>query len=120
VDGDDDLAVLVAAFAAKADRIEPIRGRISLYFAAIASSGVLRGRHAEQHETSRRQLSEAVAGRRGRARPDAACELVAELALLVLERSVQRWAGGPGGRSLPAALARELKLLRTVSSGSPG
>lgn len=106
-----ELEAIRDSFVMLAPRVARLRKRIELYQKAVASSMVLRGREQANREDHAATIAAAVAGRRGLARPDAACELLAAIAVLVLQRAIDRWLAGPRSGDLPAAITEEFSLL---------
>jgi hypothetical protein len=90
------------------------RGRIGLYRKAVESSPTLRGRERRNHEENTATLAAAIAERRSLLRPDAECDLLAAVGMLVMERALASWLNGPARLALGGALEAEFGRLRDL------
>jgi AcrR family transcriptional regulator len=72
-----------------------IRKALALYERATASSTTLRGVLFDRQQNDIATVAKAIAGRRGLARPDEACTVLATTTLLLHRRAVKRWLAGP-------------------------
>jgi AcrR family transcriptional regulator len=100
-----------------------VRGRtvMRLRERSIASSPTLRGLKTDHHEQNVNQLAEAIAARRGLAKPDEASALLAGIGVLTHHRALEQWLAGPADADLEAMIADEFKLLvRTFAATETG
>lgn len=109
-----DLEAARSSFVTLAPTISRLRDRIKLYRKAVASSLTLRGREHNGHEANISIISRAIADRRSMLTPDADCELLATIWLLVLDRAMTRWLNGPARSSLADAIVAEFDRLAKV------
>jgi AcrR family transcriptional regulator len=103
------------SFVVLAPGVARLRKRIKLYQQAVASSAVLRGREQVNHAEHAATISQAIADRRGLAHPDASCELLAAVSVLVLQRALERWLSAPRRTDLGDTIASEFALLGEVT-----
>ena len=109
-----ELAAMRDSFALLAPGVARLRKRIELYQKAVASSLVLRGREQANRDDHAATVAAAIAARRGLALPDAGCDLLGAVAVLVLQRAIDRWLAGPARGDLAAAITDEFTLLADV------
>jgi len=102
------------SFVVLAPGVARLRRRIELYQKAVASSAALRGREQANHDEHIATIARAIAGRRGLALPDGACDLLAAVSVVVLQRAVDTWLAGPVRADLGDAIANEFTHLRAV------
>ncbi len=103
-----------ASFILLAPGVARLRKRITLYQKAVASSTVLRGREQANQAEHIATISAAIADRRGLPHPEAACDLLATIAMAVLQRAIDNWLGGPARAQLGDAISAEFALLVEV------
>lgn len=72
-----------------------IRKALVLYERAIASSTTLRGVLSDRQQNDIATVATAIATRRGLAKPDEACSVLATATLIMHRRAVMRWLAGP-------------------------
>lgn len=106
-----DVQAVRASFAVLAPRIGRLRNQIRLYHSAVASSAALQGRERSNHEAGAAVVARAIGERRGLVRPDEDCELLAAVAMLVLQRATDAWVREQGPNSLAKALEAEWERL---------
>jgi AcrR family transcriptional regulator len=109
-----DLDAMQSSFVTLAPSVARLRDRIKLYRKAVASSPTLRGREYSGHEANISIIARAIADRRSMLTPDADCELLATIGLLVLDRAMTRWLNGPARSSLADAIVAEFDRLAKV------
>lgn len=109
-----ELVAMRDSFALLAPGVARLRKRIELYQKAVASSLVLRGREQANREDHAATVAAAIAVRRGLAHPDAGCDLLGTVAVVVLQRAIDRWLAGPARGDLAAAITDEFTLLAEV------
>ncbi|OBI17579.1 TetR/AcrR family transcriptional regulator [Mycobacterium sp. E2497] len=90
-----DYDAMVESFAVLAPSLKRIRKRIAQYREAIASSVQLVGRERQNHEANGLTVAQVIATRRGLASADEECHILAEVGILLLERSINKWLTGP-------------------------
>ncbi len=116
-----ELAAIRDSFALLAPGAARLRKRIELYQKAVASSIVLRGREQANREDHAATVAAAIAARRGLTHPDAECDLLAAVAVLVLQRAIDRWLAGPARGDLAVAITNEFtRLVDAVGGAAPG
>ncbi len=91
-----------------------IRKALVLYERAVASSPTLRGRVRDRQQEDIATVAEAIATRRGLAKPDESCGLLGALSLLVYRRAVTKWLEGPASAEPSAVVAAEFDLLQDL------
>ena len=110
-----------ASFVLLAPGAARLRKRIELYQKAVTSSIVLRGREQANRDDHAATVAAAIAVRRGLAYPDPGCELLGTVAVVVLQRAIDRWLAGPARGDLAAAITNEFTLLAdAVGGAAPG
>ena len=116
-DEGSDLDLISRTFADLAPHLEQIAERISLYFRAIASSLALRGRDRDDRVAAARTLSNAVARRHGRSRPNLDDDLLGAIVVLLVDRALTQWlASGARKRLAPFYLAERARLTEVTIS----
>jgi len=117
-----EIEAIRTSFVLLAPGVARLRKRIKRFRKAVASSVVLRGREQANHDEHAATIAKAIAARRGQPRPDPGCDLLAVIAVIVLERAVDAWLRGPARADLADAITHEFALLGTVVCGpsSPG
>jgi AcrR family transcriptional regulator len=113
-DSISDLDAIRTTFVTLAPGIERLRGRIGLYRKAVESSPTLRGRERSNHEENAATLAAAIAERRSLLAPDADCDLLAAVGMLVMERALATWLSGPARLSLGGVLEAEFRRLQEL------
>jgi len=113
-----DLDAMRASFVLLAPGAARLRKRIERYRKAVGSSLVLRGREQANHDDHAATVAAAIAARRGLAYPDPACELLGTIAVIVLQRAIDRWLAGPARGDLGAAITDEFSLLADAVCGA--
>jgi len=112
--GLSEVEAVGASFVLLAPGVARLRKRIALYQKAVASSAALRGREQDNHDAHAATVARAIAARRGLAIPDAGCELLGAVAVLVLQRAIDAWLAGPPRADLADTIASEFALLGEV------
>ena len=113
-----ELAAVTDTFVALARDLAPLHRRIRLYHRALASSHVLRGQEQLHLEQNAGRVAAALARRRGLRRPDARCQLLANISIITLQTAVHDWAEGPARAALGDVIRDRFSLLaRIVSEG---
>ncbi len=109
-----EIDAICGAFVVLAPGVALLRKSIELYFEAVASSPLLRGREQANQEEHAGTIARAIANRRGFLVPDDACDILASIAVVVLERALRLWLAGPARGDLGEAIKTEFARLRTV------
>lgn len=112
----DDYAALREAFVGLAPVITRIRTQVALYRQALATSAVLRGHERAAHEENIATVARAIAQRHSSAQPDERCDLLAHVALLLLELAVQEWLRRPARAELGPIISDRFDALRALTA----
>jgi len=101
-----DLEALRAALVTLATGLAKIRRALVLYEQAVASSVTLRGGVHDRQQEDIATIAAALATRRGLAKADEGCVVLATVVLPTYRRAVFRWLAGPASGD-PAAMVDE-------------
>ncbi len=114
-----DLDAMCAVLMDFAPDLVPTRRSLVLYERAVASSATLRGGVHDRQQKDIERLADAVARRRGLARPDESCALLGAIGLLTYRRALTEWLSGPADADFPALVADRFEMLKGML-GAPG
>ena len=106
-----DFAAMREAFLASSPGFADRRKALRLYERAVASSHTLRGREQILQIDDVHTIADAIAARRGDAKPDEECALLAAIGLLTYRRALGRWLAGPESGDFADSIADEFDLL---------
>jgi AcrR family transcriptional regulator len=109
-----DVEAMRAAFMASAPEFADRRKALVLYEKAVASSATLRGREHDRQIEDVETIGQAIASRRGLAKPDERCSLMAAVGLLAYRRALGRWLAGPVSGEFADSVADEFDLLEDL------
>jgi AcrR family transcriptional regulator len=115
-DSKRDLDAMRAAFVESAPGFADRRKALLLYERAIASSPTLRGNEQDRQIQDIQTIAGAIAQRRGLAKPDEECALLAAIGLLTYRRALGRWLAGPAGGDFGELIEDEFDLLERLFS----
>jgi AcrR family transcriptional regulator len=90
------------------------RRALVLYEKAVASSPTLRGGVHDRLQNDIATVAGAVAKRRGLAKPDESCLLLAAVFLLTHRRALTAWLAGPASGDLAAIISGNFELLKEL------
>ena len=108
-----DVEAARATLLSLAPELAKLRRSLLLYEQAVASSPTLRGGVHDHQVEDIAHMAESFAARRGLAKPDEACLLLANVVLVTYRRAVMRWLSGPVAVDPEDVVAEELDLLVT-------
>jgi AcrR family transcriptional regulator len=91
-----------------------VRKALLLYERAVASSATLRGGVHDRQQIDIGKLAAAVAERRGQARPDESCALLAAISLLTYRRALTEWLTLPADADLEALITDRFETLKRL------
>jgi AcrR family transcriptional regulator len=106
-----DVDAICAALTGLAPELARRRPYLLLYERVVASSPTLRGRVHDRTQEEIADLAQAIAARRGRAKADEECGLLAAIGLLTHRRALAAWLNGPAAADLGHGISQEFKLL---------
>ena len=109
-----DLDAMRAAFVSSAPGFADRRKALHLYERAIASSPTLRGNEQDRQIQDVHTIAGAIAQRRGLAKPDEECALLAAIGLLTYRRALGRWLAGPANGDFGELIEDEFGLLERL------
>jgi len=87
------------------------RRSLLLYERAVASSPTLRGRVRDRQQEDIATMADAIAKRRGRAKADSGCSLLAAVSLLTYRRAITAWLEGSASTEPSKVVANHFDLL---------
>ncbi len=109
----DDVDALAATFISLAPMVTPLKERIGLFYQALLGSPALMGQQEMALLKHNAAVASALARRRGLPVADAASQMVAGLASVVLRQTYAMWL--PSSKQLVDVMTTNFALLREVS-----
>jgi AcrR family transcriptional regulator len=109
-----DVDAMSATFILLAPGIVRTRRSLLLYERAVASSATLRGGVHDRQQLDVTRVADAIAKRRGQARPDERCYLLGAVGLVTHRRAMTEWISGPASGDFQALIAARFELLKAL------
>jgi AcrR family transcriptional regulator len=106
-----DVDALCAALVELASDLPRSRQSLLMYKRIVATSTTLRGREQDEQHESAGHVAAAIAVRRGLARADEACHLLASIGVLIYRLSLDTWLAGPARVALGNIIVDKFRLL---------
>jgi AcrR family transcriptional regulator len=106
-----DVEALCAALVAMSSMLPRSHQAFGMYESILATSPTLRGREQDQQKDSAGQVCAAIAARRGLARVDEACQVLAALCVLMHRLSLDAWLAGAAGVPLAEVVVQQFGTL---------
>jgi len=113
-----ELDAVEVSLLALAPGLARIRDRIRTHHRVVASSPYLQGREKAGQEDNTATVAHAIATRRGLLTPDASCQMLAAITLVVLDHATTRWLDTATRANLGTLFEEEFTVLRGVVCGS--
>jgi hypothetical protein len=102
------------SFVSLAPRGLPFRDRIEIYWKAVASSGLLRGREKDNLDAHAARVAGVVTRHRGLDAADEACEMLGSVAIAALQRAVDEGLDSRGRMGLGESIEATFRQVRSI------
>lgn len=106
-----DVDAMCAALVELASDLPQSRKSLVMYERVLTTSVTLRGYEQDQQEESATQIAEAIAKRRGLAKADDACRLLAAVGVALYRLSLDSWLSGPASVPLRKIIVEKFACL---------